>query len=56
MLAPSSHARPAEEPRRSPLAAQAYDALQIKRAADQAYFRDVIKRQRRCLELLHDAV
>ena len=33
---------------------QALDALQIKRAADQAYFRDVIKRQRRCLDLLHE--
>ena len=31
------------------------EALQIKRAADHAYFRDVIKRQRRCIELLHDS-
>ena len=30
----------------------AFEALQIKRAADHAYFRDVIKRQRRCIELL----
>ena len=33
----------------------ALEALQIKRAADHAYFRDVIKRQRRCIELLHDS-
>ena len=33
----------------------ALEALQIKRAADHAYFRDVIKRQRRCVELLHDS-
>lgn len=29
----------------------ALEALQMKRAADHAYFRDVAKRQRRCLEL-----
>ena len=28
----------------------ALEALQLKRAADHAYFRDVIKRQRRCIE------
>lgn len=29
---------------------QALEALQLKRAADHAYFRDVIKRQRRCID------
>ena len=33
----------------------ALEALQIKRAADHAYFRDAVKRQRRCIELLHDS-
>ena len=31
-------------------APQALEALQIKRAADHAYFRDMLKRQRRMLE------
>lgn len=30
----------------------ALEALQIKRAADHAFFRDVVKRQRRCIEQL----
>lgn len=29
---------------------QALETLQIKRAADHAFFRDILKRQRRCIE------
>ncbi|KOO21901.1 hypothetical protein Ctob_002672 [Chrysochromulina tobinii] len=32
----------------------ALETLQIKRAADHAFFRDVIKRQRRCIEALEE--
>ena len=50
------HPRPTHSPlTTSSSRAKALEALQIKRAADHAYFRDVIKRQRRCIELLHDS-
>ena len=34
----------------------ALEALQMKRAQDHAYLRDVVKRQRRCLERIFDGV
>ena len=38
----------------SSAACQALEELQQKRMADQAFFRDMIKRQKRCLDQLKD--